>query len=75
MSGGNAELIEDGKTGYLVPVRDPEAIAQRLLELLADPALRQSMGQAARVWAEAHFTREVHAQRVTECYETIRAEA
>lgn len=75
MSGGNAELIEDGKTGYLVPVRDPEAIAQRLLELLADPALRQSMGQAARAWAEAHFAREVHAQRVTECYETIRAEA
>lgn len=75
LSGGNVELIEDGKTGYLVPVKDPEAMARRLLELLADTALRQSMGQAARVWAEVHFAREVHAQRVTECYETILAGA
>ncbi len=75
MSGGNVELIEDGKTGFLVPVKDPEAMAQRLLELLADPALRRSMGQAARVWAEAHFAREIHAQRVTECYEKLLAEA
>lgn len=71
LSGGNVELIEDGTTGYLVPTQDPEAMAQRLLELLADPNLRAAIGRAGRAWAEAHFGADTHAQRVLSCYEAI----
>ena len=70
-SGGNVELIEDGTTGYLVPTQDPEAMALRLLELLADPNLRAAIGRAGRAWAEAHFGADTHAQRVLSCYEAI----
>ena len=44
--GGVPELIEDGKTGWLVPPRDAEALASRLRLLLCNPELRLSMGAA-----------------------------
>lgn len=43
-----ADAVRDGIDGYVVPVRSPEAIADRLQRLHNDPALRQKMGAAAR---------------------------
>ncbi len=53
--GGTPEVVEDGRTGRLVPPGDPEALADALAELLSDPARARRMGRAARRWAEAHF--------------------
>jgi colanic acid/amylovoran biosynthesis glycosyltransferase len=53
--GGIPEGIDDGRTGFLVPERDPTALAQRLQSLLADPALRRSLGTAARAKMVAGF--------------------
>ena len=48
--GGLAYLVQDGVTGFTVPVDEPEALANRLTALLLDPNLRQRMGkQAVRV--------------------------
>jgi glycosyltransferase involved in cell wall biosynthesis len=44
----NAELVRDGETGLLVPPRCPEAFAQALCRLLADPARAAAMGTAGR---------------------------
>jgi glycosyltransferase involved in cell wall biosynthesis len=44
---GVRELIEDGRNGLLIE-RDPEDLAQRLCQLAAEPALRASLGRAAR---------------------------
>lgn len=41
------DIMEDGREGFLVAIRDPEAIAERLHRLHADEALRQSMAMAA----------------------------
>lgn len=49
--GGLKTFIENGKTGYLVPWRCPEAFAQRLDMVLTNPALKDAMGQAARTKA------------------------
>ena len=46
--GGLKTFVENGKTGYLVPWRCPEAFARNLETLLANPALRDAMGSAAR---------------------------
>ena len=46
--GGNAELVQVGETGYLVPPTDPLAMAQRMVELAMDPDLARSMGDAGR---------------------------
>ncbi len=47
-SGGPEEIVEDGVTGFLVPVGDIEAMAGRMAELLADPARAAAMGDAGR---------------------------
>jgi glycosyltransferase involved in cell wall biosynthesis len=45
--GGIAELVEEGVTGFLVPVRDSLAMAERIVRLLERPDLQQEMGRAA----------------------------
>lgn len=45
--GGLAYLVQDGVTGYTVPVDEPEALANRLTLLLQDRELRDRMGQQA----------------------------
>lgn len=46
--GGTREVVTEGENGHLVPSGDPRAIATRLLELLADPARRRTMGEHGR---------------------------
>lgn len=53
------EIVVEGETGFLTPVRDPLATADRLEKLLKNAALRQSMGQAGRTRFEAHYTVEI----------------
>jgi glycosyltransferase involved in cell wall biosynthesis len=54
--GGNAELVDAGATGELVPPGDVEAMAQALAALAADPARAVRMGQAGRLRVEQHFS-------------------
>ncbi|MGB9307943.1 MAG: glycosyltransferase, partial [Mycobacterium sp.] len=46
----------DGETGYLVPPKDPQQLAARLVWLLQDPQIARRMGRAARDRVEAEFT-------------------
>lgn len=54
--GGIPELLVNGETGRLVPPRDPDMLAQRLVELLGDDDARHSMGAAARARVETKFS-------------------
>lgn len=54
--GGVPELVVDGETGYLVPPKDPQSLARRLIEVLSDPAARARMGAAARNRVETEFS-------------------
>ena len=56
--GGIKTSVADGETGYLVPPKDPEALAGRLLHLLLDRELRDRLGRAARRRIEEHYTWE-----------------
>ncbi len=55
-TGGIRSTVVHGKTGFLVPPRDPDALAGRLAELAADPALRARMGEAGRLRARRLYT-------------------
>jgi glycosyltransferase involved in cell wall biosynthesis len=57
--GGPSETVVYGETGYLVDPRDDAALAQHVITLLRDPALRARMGAAGRARVEAHFSAEV----------------
>jgi len=52
---GITDAIVEGKTGFLVPARDPAALAARMRELAADAPLREEMGRAARERALRDF--------------------
>ncbi len=56
--GGIKTSVADGETGYLVSPKDPEALAERVLRLLSDPALQFRVGWAARRRIEKHYTWE-----------------
>lgn len=51
-----AELVKDGETGLLVAPEDPVALAQAVIALINNPALRQRMGNAGRLEAEQHHS-------------------
>ena len=54
-SGGLPTMIEDGESGFLVPMRDSEAISERIGELLTDTEYRENTGTTARKYVrEAH---------------------
>lgn len=53
--GGIGELIEDGKSGYLVAERDPEALAERLMHLIDHPERWAALGAAGRRAVEERF--------------------
>ena len=54
--GGIPEAVDDGVSGYLVEPGDVKALASRVAELIADPALRKRMGDAGRARVERDFT-------------------
>ena len=58
------DVIDDGKEGVLFPPRDGEAIVRRVLRLLDDVELRQSLGRAAAERARTSLTWEHNARRV-----------
>jgi glycosyltransferase involved in cell wall biosynthesis len=52
----NAIVVPDGKVGFVVPLGDSEALAERLARLLTDSRLREAMGRAAREWTVSEFS-------------------
>lgn len=55
-AGGNAEVVVDGETGFVVPSKSPREIADKIHLLLADPPLRSAAGARARARIEEHFS-------------------
>lgn len=64
--GGIPGIIDDGKTGFLVPKHDAETLAEKIQTLLSDATLRQRMGEAGREKFEKEFTLEVFEKRMAE---------
>jgi len=66
--GGIRHTVRDGETGFLVPPRDPNALAARLEALRADPARARAMGEAGRERANAYFTWRGIARELEDVY-------
>jgi phosphatidylinositol alpha-1,6-mannosyltransferase len=63
-SGGAPDAIIDGESGYVVPGRDVAALAERLVELLSDPAKARAMGEKGRAWVERDWSWDQTAARL-----------
>ena len=70
-AGGPTEIIDDGRTGFLVPTRDDEALANRIAALLRDPEMATRIGEAGRRAVIEKFSAEDHVRLVTELYTTM----
>ncbi|SMO96712.1 Glycosyltransferase involved in cell wall bisynthesis [Gracilimonas mengyeensis] len=64
--GGIRDLVDSGKTGYLVEQKNVEELSEKLEELIRDKELRQKMGKAGREKYEARFTLQKFEERMTE---------
>jgi glycosyltransferase involved in cell wall biosynthesis len=73
--GAVAEAVEDGVTGFLVPAQQPELLAEKVVELLADDELRGRMGAAGRQAAVERFDAERAAAVYVQAYEAALARA
>ena len=65
---GAADLVNEGSEGFLVPIRSPEAIAERLTWLHEHPQERFRMGSLARERVEAGFTWSDYGERALAAY-------
>jgi len=68
---GIVEIVEDGRSGFLVPPRDSHALAEALQALLGDAVLRERMGKEGRTIALQRFTMERIASRVADLYREL----
>lgn len=69
-AGGVPELIENEKTGLLVPPGDAEALGEALQRLLRDPEGARAIGARAQSWARERFSLARQVAEMSEIYET-----
>ncbi len=70
-STGCRDTVIDGKTGFLIPAKDSDALAEKLRILFDDAALRREMGCNARKFAEEKFSIETVVQSHIDIYNSI----
>jgi glycosyltransferase involved in cell wall biosynthesis len=66
---GIPEIVEDGRTGFLVHERDVDGLADRLERLVRDSSLRVRMGRAAREKMEREFDNRVQVDELEKFYD------
>lgn len=69
--GGCLEAVEDHVSGFTVPARDPEALADRIYMLAVDKELRLRMGKAAHMRAEKIFSVQQNVRETQDLYREI----
>jgi glycosyltransferase involved in cell wall biosynthesis len=67
-TGGIVDVIDEGRSGLLVPPGDPEALGAALRRLVGDPAERKRLGGVARGVAEERFDRDASLGRYRELF-------
>jgi glycosyltransferase involved in cell wall biosynthesis len=69
--GGIRDVVEEGITGFLVPQKDAQALADKLEVLIKNPQLRTDMGHAGRVRYEKYYTLEHFENNFVHCLRQI----
>lgn len=67
--GGTPEIVDEGKTGFLVPCRKVQPLAERIGLLLKDETLRKQLGKAGRAKFEREYTLPRFEENIKRCLE------
>ncbi len=70
-AGGNAEIVEHGRNGFVFKMRDVSKLAEYTSSLLSDPSLRKRMGKESRRIAEKKFDWDIIARKTYEFYKEV----
>lgn len=70
-SGGMPEIVNNGINGYVVPKRNHELLAERIIKLLSDDELRERLGKTGREQVEAMYTKKIYARNIYKVYEDV----
>lgn len=68
MVGGLPEFVDDGRTGYLVPPRDEQALANAVIDLLRNPMRRREFGQNGKKKLDAECSEEIISEKTYSVY-------
>ncbi|MBE9198295.1 MULTISPECIES: glycosyltransferase [unclassified Nodularia (in: cyanobacteria)] len=71
LHGGIPELVNNGVSGFLVPERDSNAIASKLIYLIEHPEIWSTMGQAGHAYVESHYDLNRLNDRLVEIYQQV----
>jgi glycosyltransferase involved in cell wall biosynthesis len=70
-SGDNRLWIENGKNGYVIPVKNPEILAEKIVHLLRNQGLRETMGKINRQLVEQKANYEKEMDKMEKLYEEV----
>jgi glycosyltransferase involved in cell wall biosynthesis len=73
--GSIPEVVDDGKTGFIVPPRDTKALANAIIKLLKDDELRKQMGENAYKKMKEDLSWDKIAEKTIEVYKEVIADA
>lgn len=68
---GCKDTVDEGVNGFLIPVKDSHALAEKLKQLFDDPALRKKMGEASRQKAEREFSLQTVVEKHLQIYDEL----
>ncbi len=74
-SGPNSEMVEDQRSGFIVPAENPEALAAAIERVLDDPAARAAVGTAARERADRLFNIDINMRRTEAVFDELLGES
>ena len=74
-TGASPEIVIDGETGTLVPARNPERLAEAMIDLLSDSEKAKQMGRKGRERVKERFTVQKYIENIECLYEEVMREA
>lgn len=72
--GAIPEIIDDGKTGFLVPKQSPVELEEKILQLILHPEMRMSLGSAGREKFLANYTLPLFEKRMKSAFDEVLGE-
>ena len=70
-TGGMPEIIKDGINGFVIPIRDFDALASRVIQILSNDDLRDRLGYTGRQMVEQSYTKEIVTRNTLNIYRDL----
>ena len=70
-TGGIPECVDDGRSAFLIPPRNPQALADKMEWLLDHPSSWEALQRSGRAWVESRYAMHIIGRRLWETYREV----